>query len=101
MNQMAAMMAQMNKMKRDLKNAKEELAKKEFVISKAGAVKVTVLGNKTVKSVEIDKDAFNPDDQDMVQDMIAAAINEGLEQVEKAEGDINEAITGSRAGFNQ
>jgi len=101
MNQMAAMMAQMNKMKRDLRRAQEELAVKEFVISKAGAVKVVVLGNRTVKSVEIDKDAMNADDQEMVQDMIVAAINEGLEQVEQAIGDINEAITGSRAGFNQ
>ena len=101
MNQMQAMMAQMNKMKKDIKRANEELANKEFIISKNGAVKVVVLGNRTVKSIEIDKDAMDLDSKDMVEESIALAINEAIQQIETAIGDINEKITGSRAGFNQ
>ena len=91
---MQQLMAQAQKMQRELKKAKAALAEKEFEISKGGAVKVTVLGNKTVKSVEIQDDAFNKEDKDMVQDMIAMAINEAIEQIDAEEAEINEAITG-------
>jgi len=101
MNQMAAMMAQMNKMKRDLRKAMEELEAKEFVVSKAGAVTVTVLGSKVVKSVSIDNDAFDVDNKDMVEDLIVSAINEAMEKIEQEVCDINEKITGSPKGFAQ
>jgi len=101
MNQMAAMMAQMNKMKRDLRKAMEELEAKEFVVSKAGAVSVTVLGNKEVKAVSIDKDAFDPDNKEMVEELIANAINEAMAKIEQEICDINEKITGSPKGFAQ
>ena len=91
---MQQLMAQAQKMQRELKKAKAALAEKEFEISKGGAVKVIVLGNKTVKSVEIQDDAFNKEDKDMVQDMIAMAINEAIEQIDAEEAEINEAITG-------
>ncbi len=91
---MQQLMAQAQKMQRELKKAKAALAEKEFEVSKGGAVKVTVLGNKTVKSVEIQDDAFNKEDKDMVQDMIAMAINEAIEQIDAEEAEINEAITG-------
>ena len=90
---MQQLMAQAQKMQRELKKAKAALAEKEFEISKGGAVKVTVLGNKTVKSVEIQDDAFNKEDKDMVQDMITMAINEAIEQIDTEEAEINEAIT--------
>lgn len=91
---MQQLMAQAQKMQRELKKAKAALAEKEFEVSKGGAVKVTVLGNKTVKSVEIQDDAFNKEDKDMIQDMIAMAINEAIEQIDAEEAEINEAITG-------
>ena len=91
---MQQLMAQAQKMQRELKKAKAALAEKEFEVSKGGAVKVTVLGNKTVKSIEIQDDAFNKEDKDMVQDMIAMAINEAIEQIDAEEAEINEAITG-------
>ena len=56
---MQQMMAQAQKMQRELKKAMAALAEKEFVVSKGGAVTVTVLGNKEVKSIEIDKDEFD------------------------------------------
>ena len=50
---MQQMMAQAQKMQRELKKAMAALAEKEFVISKGGAVTVTVLGSKEVKAIEI------------------------------------------------
>ena len=96
---MQQMMAQAQKMQRELRKAQAELAKKEFVVSKGGAVTVTVLGSKEIKSVVIDKDAFDPDNKEMVEDMIALAINEAFKQIFDEEEAINERITGQPGGF--
>ena len=96
---MQQMMAQAQKMQRELKKAMAALAEKEFVISKGGAVKVTVLGNKEVKAIEIDKDAFDEDNREMIQDMIALAINEAIAQIDEEAEEINERITGQPGGF--
>ena len=50
--------------------------------SGGGMVKAIVNGKKQVVSVEVDKDMFKPDDQEMVQDLIVAAINNALESVD-------------------
>ena len=96
---MQQMMAQAQKMQRELKKAQAELAQKEFKISKGGAVTVTVLGNKEIKAVEIDKDAFDADNKEMVEDMIALAINEAMAQIGEESDAINERITGQPGGF--
>ena len=96
---MQQMMAQAQKMQRELKKAMAALTEKEFVVSKGGAVTVTVLGSKEVKSIEIDKDAFDEDNREMIQDMIALAINEAITQIEEEAEEINERITGQPGGF--
>ena len=96
---MQQMMIQAQKMQRELKKAQAELAAKEFVVSKGGAVTVTVLGNKEIKSVIIDADAFDVDNKEMVEDMIALAINEAFEKIDKESEAINERITGQSGGF--
>ena len=96
---MQQMMAQAQKMQRELKKAMAALAEKEFVVSKGGAVTVTVMGNKEVKAIEIDKDAFDEENREMVQDMIALAINEAIAQIDEEAEEINERITGQPGGF--
>ena len=96
---MQQMMAQAQKMQRELKKAQAELAQKKFKISKGGAVTVTVLGSKEIKAVEIDKDAFDADNKEMVEDMIALAINEAMAQIDEESDAINERITGQPGGF--
>ena len=96
---MQQMMAQAQRMQRELKKAQAELAAKEFVVSKGGAVTVTVLGDKSIKSVNIDADAFDADNKDMVEEMIALAINEAFEKIDAEAEAINERITGQPGGF--
>ncbi|MCR5506086.1 MAG: YbaB/EbfC family nucleoid-associated protein [Bacilli bacterium] len=96
---MQQMMAQAQKMQRELRKAMEALAAKEFVSNKGGLVTVTMLGNKRVKSIVIDQDAFDPENKEMIEASIALAINELQDQIVKEEGDINERITGSRGGL--
>ena len=93
------MMAQAQKMQRELKKAQAELAQKEFIISKGGAVTVVVYGNKQVKAVEIDKDAFTEDNKEMIEELIPMAINEALAKIAEEEEAINERITGQPGGF--
>ena len=96
---MQQMIAQAQKMQRELNKAMAELAEKEFKVSKGGAVTVVVLGSKEIKSIDIDKDAFDPDNKEMVEEMIALAVNEAIAQIEKEAEEINERITGSSGGL--
>ena len=96
---MQQMMAQAQKMQRELRKAQAELAQKEFKVAKGGAVTVTVLGNKEIKAIEIDNDAFDPENKEMIQDMIALAINEAIAKIDEESEAINERITGQPGGF--
>ena len=96
---MQQMMAQAQKMQRELRKAQAELAVKEFTVSKGGAVTVVVLGSKEIKKIEIDKDAFTEDNKEMIEELIPMAINEALEQIAAEEEAINERITGQPGGF--
>ena len=99
MNQMQAMIQQAQRMQRELKKAQEELNAKEFKVSKGGAVTVTVMGSKEVKSINIDKDAFDPSNKEMIEEMIALAINEAIKQIEAEFNEFNERITGRAGGL--
>ena len=67
---MQQMMIQAQRMQRELKKALDELAKQEFSVNKSGAVTIKMMGDGTLKSVEIDDDAFEKDNKEMIQDLI-------------------------------
>ena len=96
---MQQMMIQAQRMQRELKKAMDALAEQEFTVNKSGAVTITMMGDGSLKSVEIDNDAFDADNKDMVQDLIVMGVNELQEKIEQAKQDINEKITGNRTGF--
>lgn len=96
---MQQMLMQAQKMQRELQKALDEVKAKDFVVSKGGAVTVTVKGDKTIASISIDKDAFDPENKEMVEEMIALAINEAVEQIEKETEEVNQRITGRSGGL--
>ena len=96
---MQQMMIQAQKMQRELKKALDELAKQEFVITKGGAVTITMMGDGELKAIEIDEDAFDKENKDMVQDLIVLGVNELREKIEETKEEIQERITGSRGGM--
>ena len=96
---MQQMMMQAQKMQRELQKAQAELAAKEFSVSKAGLVTVTVLGSKEVKSIDIDKDGLDPENKEMIEELIVSALNELYEQIDSEAEEINERITGRSGGF--
>lgn len=99
MNQMQAMIQQAQKMQRELKKAQEALDAKEFVINKSGIVTVTVMGSKEIKSINIDKDAFDPDNKELIEDSIALALKEAFEKIDAEVAEFNERITGRAGGL--
>ena len=96
---MQQMLMQAQKMQRELKKKLEALGNEEFEVTKSSAVKVVVLGNKTIKSVSIDDEALNKDDKEMVEELIVMAINEALKTISEKEAAINEQVTGRAGGF--
>ena len=96
MNPMQQMLANAKRMERELKKAHEELATKEFVVKKAGIIEVTIMGDKKVKSIKIDKDALSADNEEMVEETIAMAINEAYDKVQAEADAIEERVTGQR-----
>jgi len=75
------MMQQLQKLQREMLKAQEELAN-ETVIGSAGGgvVKVVVTGDQQCKSIEIDSTLLEDGDVEMLQDLVLAAVNNGLEQ---------------------
>ena len=96
---MQQMLAHAQKMQRELQKAMNELKEKEFVINKNGMVVVTVTGNKEVKSIDIDNDAMDVDNKDMVQESIVLALNEAFAKIDAEAEAINERITGRAGGL--
>ena len=82
---MSNLLKQAQKMQKQMEEQQKELEAKEFdAAAGGGAVKVTVSGKREVIKVSIDKDAVDLDDIEMLEDLITAAINEALRQVEEA-----------------
>ena len=76
---MKKMMKQAQKMQMEAARAQEEIAAMEFEATVGGGmVKAVVTGDMTVKSVTIDPEAIDPEDTEMLEDMVVAALNEAL-----------------------
>ena len=83
---MQALMQQAQKMQREMEKAQKDLEAKEFeIVSAGGGIKVTITGSKVVKNIEIDEDIIDPEEKEMLQDMIVVAINEAISLVIKEE----------------
>lgn len=77
------LMGKMKDLQSRMKEAQEELVGiTETAESGGGMVKATVNGQKTLISLEIDKDLVNPEDKEMLQDLIVAAVNKAFENIE-------------------
>ena len=94
MNQMQ-MMKQAQKMQQDLMKMQEELDKASYSASSGGGVvTATVSGKRELVSLDISPDAVDPDDVEMLQDMVIAAVNEALHKAEDAASQNMSKLTG-------
>ena len=96
MGNMQGMMKQMQKMQKDLENTQKMLDEEEVsATSGGGAVEVTVNGKKEVLSIKLNPEVVDPDDIEMLQDLIITAINEANRKAqEKHDSEINKITAG-------
>ncbi len=92
------MMKQMQKMQKEMTKAQEQL-KEETVEATAGGGMVTVVvsGEKRVMDIQIKEEVVDPDDVEMLQDLVLAATNEALSQVDEL---VNERMGKFTKGMN-
>jgi nucleoid-associated protein EbfC len=81
---MNQMLKQVQKMQADMMKAQEALANETIEASAGGGmVTVTITGDLQVKDIKIDPDAIDPEDAELLQDMVLAAVNEAIRQAQE------------------
>lgn len=89
------LMKQAQRMQRQMEESQKELEATEYTATAGGgAVEVTVTGKKEVTKVKLDKEAVDPDDSEMLEDLIMAATNEALRMAEEASQAAMSKMTG-------
>lgn len=93
------LMKQAQKMQKQMEEKTKELEEKQYeATAGGGAVKVIVSGKKEVVSVKLTEEVVDPDDIEMLEDLIVAATNEALRQMEDDSHETMNSITGGLGG---
>lgn len=93
---MQKQLKQLQAMQAEMEQKQAELEKKELTTTAGGgAVEVTINGKKQITNLTIDKDVVDPDDVEMLQDLVMAAVNEAIRQIEDLEENEMNSITGN------
>ena len=89
------LMRQAQKMQEEMARAKKEIEESEFVSSVGGGmVEVKMMGDRTVKSLLIKKEVVDPDDIEMLEDLIVSAVNDALGQIARKEKESMPSVPG-------
>lgn len=100
-NDMQKQLKQLQAMQVEMEETQAALAEKEVTSTAGGgAVSVTVNGNKEVTKLHIDKDVVDPDDVEMLEDLVTAAVNEAMRQIDEiTEVEMNKVTGGLGSGL--
>ena len=94
------LMKQAQKMQKQMEESQKALEEKEFTAAAGGgAVEVTVTGNRTVTKVKLSEEVVDPDDIEMLEDLIVAATNEALRKMEEESQAVMSRLTGGLGGL--
>ena len=97
---MGNLMKQAQKMQRQMEEASKEMENKEVTATAGGgAVQVTVSGKKEIIRVKLDKEVVDPDDIEMLEDLMQAATNEALRKMDEESESSMSQITGGLGGM--
>ncbi|MCI9219028.1 MAG: YbaB/EbfC family nucleoid-associated protein [Lachnospiraceae bacterium] len=97
---MANLMKQAQRMQRQMEEGQKELETKEFTAAAGGgAVEATVSGKKELLKVTLSREVVDPEDVEMLQDLIVAAVNEALRGAEEAGSELMGKMTGGLGGL--
>ena len=93
------LMKQTQRMQRQMEESQKELETKEFTAKAGGgAVEVTVTGKKEVTKVKLTEEVVDPDDIEMLEDLVVAAVNEAMRMAEEANAEVMNKMTGGLGG---
>ena len=93
---MSAMLRQAQKMQEDMAALQEDLDSREYDISAGGGVvEVKINGRKEILNINIKPEIVDPDDIEMLSDILVAAVNEAIKRVESTNASEMEKVTGS------
>ena len=94
------LMKQAQKMQKQMEEQQKALEEKEFTATAGGgAVEVTVSGKKVLTKVKLAEEVVDPDDIEMLEDLIVAAVNEAYRKVEEETSASMSRLTGGLGGF--
>ncbi len=94
----AAMLERLQNMQEEMQRTQEEVEATDFTASAGGGVvEATVTGAKTLKDIKISPEVMDPEEVEMLQDMVIAAVNEALR---KAEDAMTQGIEKAKGGLN-
>ena len=97
---MQKQLKQLQAMQAEMEQTQAELEQKEVTTTAGGgAIEVTVNGKKEITKLTIDKDVVDPDDVEMLQDLVIAAVNEAMRQIAELEESEMNKITGGFGGL--
>jgi nucleoid-associated protein EbfC len=95
---MKFLMKQAQDMQKKMEAIKEELAQKEIkVTSGGGMVELVINGQQEIKEIHIEPDIIDPEDREMLEDLVLAAVNEGIRQSKEM---VNEEMSKLTGGLN-
>lgn len=95
MGNMGGMMKQVQKMQRDMEKAQKELEETIYESTAGGgAVKIVLNGKKEIQSLELSEGVVDPDDIEMLQDLIIVALNDAMKQVDEQSEKVMGKMTG-------
>ena len=93
------LMKQAQKMQRQMEEAQKELEEKEVTATAGGgAVEVTVSGKHEVTKIKLSEEVVDPDDIEMLEDLIVAAVNEAMEKADAESASAMSKFTGGMGG---
>lgn len=100
MGNMNNLMKQAQKMQRQMEESQKALEEQEFTASAGGgAVEITITGKHEITKVKLAEEVVDPDDIEMLEDLIAAAVNEAFRKVDEANAAAMSRFTGGLGGF--
>ena len=92
---MNSMIKKAQKMQEDMANLQKELEEKTYdITSGGGAVKVTITGKREIKAIELKPEVVDPDDIEMLEDLLVASVNEAIRKVDDVSEQEMSKITG-------
>lgn len=93
------MMQQMQQMQQQMADAQAALEKETLTVtSGGGAVSVVITGHQRIQSIEVLEDLLDPEEKELLQDMLVAAVNSAIEQSQALSAERMEGITGGLGG---